>query len=340
LNVTTHQKISQILSSLTIILAFLLSACGSSEAPPATMDINAVYTQAAATIAVQLTQTALAMPTATSEPPTSTPEPSAALQPSPTGPASTPTITILTTSSQPTPVPSDPAAAFGCYNATFVADVNVFNGSNFKPGDKFTKTWRVKNTGSCDWNRGFLIAFISGDKFGSETKVIDQKVPAGGIAEISLAMVAPSLSGSVSSYWRIATDIGKPFGDVLGVTITLPAAAVTTPTGCYNSELVSDVTIPSGTEFKPGDKFTKTWRIKNTGTCDWSNDYKITFIGGDLFGSDTTKIRQKVGAGSTAEISLAMVAPSGSGQVTSSWQLATDDGELFGQIFTVVIVLK
>ena len=113
------------------------------------------------------------------------------------------------------------------------------------------------------------------------------------------------------------------------------------PADCVNkATFVTDVTIPDNTEMKPGNTFTKTWQIQNTGTCDWNENFKFTFVGGDLFGSDTTKIRRYIGSGSTLNVSLKMVAPSGSGTVTSSWRMADDSGNLFGQIFTVQIVLK
>ena len=70
----------------------------------------------------------------------------------------------------------------------------------------------------------------------------------------------------------------------------------------------------------------------NTGTCDWTADFKITYVGGDLFGSDTEKIRQRVAVGNTAEISLDMVAPNGSGTVVSNWQMATAEGNMFGPV--------
>jgi len=338
----TTMLLSRRLSALMILLAFALSACGPSTTPTPTVDVNAIYTQAAATIVVELTQTAQALPTATPVPPTETPAPSPTSQPVETQPVATviPTIPpVATAAGWPTPT-TDAAAAFGCYNATLLADVSVPYGANFSPGDKFTKTWRVRNTGTCDWNRGFLLVYVSGDTFGASSQSIGVKVLAGEVAEISLPMVAPNLTGTVSSVWQLATDIGKPFGNYLGVTITLPSAvAEPTSTGCHNAALISQ-TIANGTGFMPGETFTQTWTVKNTGTCEWNSDFKITFVGGDLLGSDTTKILTRVKPGGSADISLKMVAPTGVGQVTSAWQLATDSGTLFGQIFSFAITLK
>jgi len=46
-------------------------------------------------------------------------------------------------------------------------------------------------------------------------------------------------------------------------------------TGCDVAGFVADITIPDGTEMAPGSVFTKTWSLKNDGTCTWNSDYRI-----------------------------------------------------------------
>jgi len=326
---------------ILVVFITTLSACGPSETPAPTADMNALFTQVAGTIAVEYTQTALAEPVATNTPePTFTPLASPTLQPLV---ITTPSVVVPPTLTGATAAPTFSATANGCYDAALVTDVTIPAGTKFDPGAKFEKTWRLANTGTCDWTADFKLIYVGGDIFGSDTTKVRSRVPVGNTKDISLQMVAPASSGKVVSNWQLATDTGDLFGPVLTVSITLPGAAATattTASGCNNATLVSDVTIPDGTEMKPGDTFTKTWEIKNSGTCDWNENYKITFVGGDLFGSDTTKIRRFVAAGNGASISLKMVAPNGSGTVTSSWQMADDSGNLFGQVFTFEIVLK
>jgi hypothetical protein len=323
-----------------VVFVISLSACGSPEPSAPTPDVNEIVQQVAATIQMGYTQTAMAMPTATDTPePTITPIPSLTLEPLI---IATPTLAFTPTLSGPTPLPINPATANGCYNAALVADVTVPAGTSYKAGDTFTKTWRLINTGTCDWTSDFKITYAGGNLFGSDTTKIRKRVPVGGIADISLDMEAPSgSSGTVISNWQMATDAGSLFGPVLTVSIILPGSNPTaTSIGCYNATLVSDVPVSNGNKLAPSEYFTKTWQIENSGDCDWTKDFKITFVGGDLFGSDTTKIRQRVNSGSTAEISLNMVAPSSTGKATSSWRMATDDGVLFGQVFTFEIVVK
>lgn len=343
---------SRFMAAMVILPVLLLSACNLNMAagtPTPTQDMNRIYTEVAATIALQYTQTAAAMPTATyTAQPTATETPSPTLAPSATVPLETPTQRIIHPTF--TPVIARTETANGCYNANFVADVTIPAGTNFKPGDKFTKTWRLKNTGTCDWDANFKIVYVGGDLFGSDTTQIRQTVAVNHTVDISLDMVAPSGAGAVFSNWQLSTADGKFFGPVVSASIVLPGGVTNTPSNpsngsatpsssCYDAKLISE-TIIAGTKMEPGEKFTKVWTIKNTGKCEWSNDFKIVFLSGNSFGSDTTKIRKTVAPGATVEIALEMVAPDASGNATSSWQLLTSTGELFGPSLTVQITVK
>ncbi len=325
------------LSVLFVILAFGLGACGPSATPSPTIDVDAVYTQAVQTIVAGYTQTAEAMPTATPLPPTDTP-----LPPTDTvEPTNAPTPTSLPAAGA-TAVLANPKTAVGCYNAALVYNVSVPYNTRYNPGDTFTKTWHIMNTGTCDWTPDFKITFVGGNVMGSDTTKIRQKVGAGYAVDISVPMTAPDGTGSITGNWQMATDSGTLFGEVFTVTILLPGGAGGTNNtgGCYNAALVEDVPIDGGNNLNAGDTFSKSWVIKNTGSCDWNSDFRIVFVGGDYM-ADTTKIRQKVGAGSSATITVKnMVAPSDSGKAVSSWQMATDNGTGFGEIYQAVIYVK
>jgi hypothetical protein len=323
--------------SIVVVLVLALSACGSPEAAAPTLDMNVVFTQVAETIAAEYTQTALVMPTETNTPePTITPLPSATVQPLA---VTTPTLAPPPVPTGPTALPIDATTANGCYNAYFVTDVTVPDGSKYDPGDAFTKTWRVLNTGTCDWTSDFKITYVGGNNFGSDSTKIRQRVGVGNTADISLDMYAPNRSGTAISNWQLATDAGDLFGPVLSVSVLLPGGSSTsTADDCLGSALVSESTEPAKSEFDAGVSFTKHWQIENTGTCVWTSDFRFTWVGGNVLGSDTTKIRQRVEPGGVASISLPMVVPNNS--VSSSWQMADNNSVLFGQVFTFQIQVK
>src|SRR3989338_1023612 len=51
---------------------------------------------------------------------------------------------------------------------------------------------------------------------------------------------------------------------------------------CVNrAEFITDVTIPDNTQLALGALFEKIWRLKKTGSCDWTTSYTLVWVGGD-----------------------------------------------------------
>jgi hypothetical protein len=94
---------------------------------------------------------------------------------------------------------------------------------------------------------------------------------------------------------------------------------------------IKDVTIPDGTTFQPGETFVKTWRIKNRGTCTWTQDYALVFTGGSQMGAATAiRLPGIVNPGQTIDVSVTFTAPSTPGNYVSYWMLRNASGVLFG----------
>jgi len=118
-------------------------------------------------------------------------------------------------------------------------------------------------------------------------------------------------------------------------TATLPSYSVVT--GCYSSAYVSDVTIEDGMEISPGESFVKTWKLQNTGSCAWDNDFLLTFYSGEDMDGENTVIAEYVASGSTVEVSVTLTAPDDDGTYTGYWILADRSGTAFGSTFYVQI---
>ncbi len=113
-----------------------------------------------------------------------------------------------------------------------------------------------------------------------------------------------------------------------------------TATRCQDAaRYVADVTIPDGTELKAGTGFTKTWRIRNTGTCPWEPDYQLVFVNGAALGGRSAPLGQTVLPGQTVDVSVQLVAPMAPGTYKGEWQMRNSVGAPFGQTITVVIVV-
>jgi uncharacterized repeat protein (TIGR01451 family) len=97
-----------------------------------------------------------------------------------------------------------------------VGDVTIPDGTTLAPGQSFTKTWRVRNIGSCTWTTDYALVFVFGSGFGA-APVINlpssvAPVAPGATADFSVNMVAPSIPGHYRSYWRFRNAAGAQFG--------------------------------------------------------------------------------------------------------------------------------
>jgi len=92
-----------------------------------------------------------------------------------------------------------------------------------------------------------------------------------------------------------------------------------------------DVTVPDGTIMNPGESFSKTWRLKNVGSCTWTRQYAVTFFSGNsLDAYQTNTLAEPVAPGQQVDVTVDMEAPEEPGVYQSNWMLTSQDGALFG----------
>jgi hypothetical protein len=89
------------------------------------------------------------------------------------------------------------------------------------PGKTFTKTWKVKNTGSCAWDAGFKFQNTGGEAMGATAVTLPAAVASGQTYDISVPMTAPNKTGTLRGNWRMATAAGQAFGDEVFVVIVV-----------------------------------------------------------------------------------------------------------------------
>jgi hypothetical protein len=172
-------------------LALLLPACS-----PA-LDESAIATAVAMTVQAQDTQDAqnvTAVPSFTALPPLLT---------SPTPGA---------TKAPPT-APGPGSGTGGCTASAHLVGETVPDGTIMSPGQQFTKTWRIQNTGTCPWNSTWQFVYMSGDIMGGayvynfpQPAAPDQTV------DVPLVLTAPATDGTYRGYWKIKSPWGSIFG--------------------------------------------------------------------------------------------------------------------------------
>jgi hypothetical protein len=216
-------QITGMIAITTIVLSLLISACGAAAPATPTTDPGAVYTMAAATVQAQLTEAALANPTAI--PPTNTPEPSPTPQPAPTleptqplavqptapfGGAPLPTVA---SNLNPNLAPTQSSAAAAGFKVGDFAEFQYSipaDGTVFAPGDRFQMETGFKNVGSVTWTTEYALVWIGGDQFSGVTRApLKVAVKPGDKAIFNVDQAAPGTPGKkYTSYWAMVTQTG------------------------------------------------------------------------------------------------------------------------------------
>lgn len=213
------------------VLALTLGACGSSSSAD---DLKA--TRAAALTALVVPTQTLAVAT---DAPTSTPT---------AGSVETLVVTPSTTrtATRP-PVVNQPL----CDDAAFVSDVTIPDKTEIQPGAGFTKTWSLRNTGTCGWTTAYSITFVSGNKMDGVITYLADAVDPGDTIEISVGLAAPTTPGTYTGYWRLKNAGGSLFGELVYVQIVVPGSGTATPTPAVSSTPTPEITntpLPTATE--------------------------------------------------------------------------------------------
>ena len=148
------------------------------------------------------------------------PAPSATAVVEPTQvPISLPTLAPYTATFIPSPTIDS------CYQAKFITDVTIPDGTKILPGNTFTKTWRIQNVGTCSWDTDFAVVFDSGQSTGAPAATaFPAAVQQGGTIDVSVIITAPSDKGEYTWKFMLRSDTGRIFG--FGTNSAYPMTAV------------------------------------------------------------------------------------------------------------------
>jgi polar amino acid transport system substrate-binding protein len=130
------------------------------------------------------------------------------------------------------PSPSAPAAPPACIDGmAYVADLN-YDDKNmtappiFVPGQGFTKSWRVRNSGNCNWAADYSLRFVFGNspaaQMGGQSVVVGTSIAPNATVDLSANLIAPGVYGTYQGFWQMYNSAGVPFGERVWVGISVP----------------------------------------------------------------------------------------------------------------------
>ncbi len=146
--------------------------------------------------------------------------------------------------------------------------------------------------------------------------------------------MTPTMTPTTTLTPTVASTVGIPVSGATSSSFSNSAS------GCNNATFVKDVSIPDGTVLAQGVGFTKTWRLQNTGTCKWTRNYSLVFVGGSGMGGSNVSIGGNVPVGRKDDISVQLIAPNVDGTYTGFWRMADQNGNLFGETIDVQVVVE
>jgi hypothetical protein len=110
-----------------------------------------------------------------------------------------------------------------------------------------------------------------------------------------------------------------------------PTAQPTRQANCQNQlKFKDDLTIPDGTEVKPGQRIVKRWLVINKGSCNWDQSYSLQLISGLALGAETSQYLYPARQNSEAVLEIIFFAPDNPGNYNTWWQAYDSDGARFG----------
>ncbi len=132
----------------------------------------------------------------------------------------TPTITLEQTAIPttfptviPQPTVTSVPASMDCQDSAQYISDDGLDGTTYAPNTPFTKTWILKNIGTCTWNSSYLVTYISGTTMTQQPGywIVQQgqTVAPGQTVNISIGMTSPVENGNFSSYWGLKKENGQ-----------------------------------------------------------------------------------------------------------------------------------
>lgn len=177
----------------------------------------------------------------------------------------------------PVVVVPDQKPAAACINSmSFLSDVTVKDGHQVAPGERFRKTWRVYNNGTCAWNNSYTFVYVSGDRMNGNNINIPVSVSPGQSIDLSVDLTAPTGSGTYKGYWQMRSPQGLNFGETIWVKVRVAGAqpqpvVVPTPTprdGQYYVPITINSFFPNASQGYPEDCVTVYWYTEGAASAE------------------------------------------------------------------------
>jgi hypothetical protein len=111
-------------------------------------------------------------------------------------------------------------------NDSHIIGETIKDGTVYKPGATFEKTWTLRNEGDCDWTSGYTYKFIEGSRMGGASSIsVPSVIEPNEEITFKVNLTAPDKPGDYTGVWQLFADDGEELGRYwVKITVAAPAA--------------------------------------------------------------------------------------------------------------------
>jgi hypothetical protein len=123
---------------------------------------------------------------------------------------------------------------------------------------------------------------------------------------------------------------------------TLPTIVPTVdPVSCINNlTFIEDITIPDNSFTAYGEVIDKQWRVENSGTCNWTSEYRLRHTDGASLGAPEEIALYPARSGTQPILQINFTAPFEDVVYESAWQAYDPNGLAFGDLIYIRILVS
>jgi uncharacterized protein YkwD len=134
-----------------------------------------------------------------------------------------------------------------------------------KMGESFTKTWRIRNEGTCNWS-GYELVYAGGEAMNGAMSNPMPEIKPDTYGNVSVELTAPQRGGGATGYWLFKNTAGETFGvgaegDGLlwvQINVTYPLPSSATPVAAGTTPVTAGAAPVSATPSSASDSTTQT----------------------------------------------------------------------------------
>ena len=115
---------------------------------------------------------------------------------------------------------------------------------------------------------------------------------------------------------------------------------LTTATCADNLTYLEDLSLPEGTVVQPGASLDKRWLVKNSGTCNWDERYRLKLVSGAELNASIDQALYPARSGAKATIQIVFTAAYTPGTYQNAWQAFDPQGQPFGDPISLRVVVN